>query len=77
MSTMSIRIPDSLHQRLREYAAKEGVSINQFITSAALEKIAVLSTVELLESRGLRASRSKFEAALRQVPDTEPDEADR
>jgi len=73
MSSMSIRLPNSLHQRLREYAAKEGVSINQFIASATLEKLSVLSTVEYLEARGARGSREKFENALAQVPDVDPD----
>jgi len=74
MSSMSIRLPNSLHQRLREYAEKEGVSINQFITSAALEKLAVLSTGEYLEARGSRGSRKKFERALAQVPVSDPRE---
>lgn len=73
MSTLSIRLPKSLHQRLRQYAEKEGVSINQFITSAALEKIAALSTLEYLETRAERGSREKFEAALNLVPDVESD----
>lgn len=73
MSTMSIRLPNSLHKRLREYARKEGVSINQFITSATLEKLASISTQEYLEARGARGSREKFDAALAQVPDIDPD----
>ncbi|MDN5850114.1 MAG: type II toxin-antitoxin system HicB family antitoxin [Nitrococcus sp.] len=77
MSTMSIRLPNSLHQRLREYAEKEGVSINQFIASAALEKLAALSTLEYLEARAARGGREKFEGALAQVPDAEPDPMER
>ncbi|HET9679234.1 MAG TPA: toxin-antitoxin system HicB family antitoxin [Gammaproteobacteria bacterium] len=77
MSTMSIRLPNSLHQRLRGFADREGVSINQFITSATLEKLAALSTQEYLEARGERGSRKKFDAALAQVPDVEPDSVDR
>ena len=40
MSTISLRLPDSLHQTLRELAAKEKVSINQLITLAVAEKAA-------------------------------------
>jgi predicted transcriptional regulator len=77
MSTLSIRLPDSLHRRLREFAQKDDVSINQFITSAVLEKVAALSTLEYLEARAKRGSRKKFEAALSRVPDVAPDEEDR
>lgn len=77
MSTMSVRLPSSLHQRLREYAEKEGVSINQFIASAALEKLSALSTEECLEARAAKGSREQFESALDQVPDTKPDPLER
>ena len=77
MSTMSVRMPNSLHQRLREYADKDNISINQFVTSAVTEKLAALSTLEYLQARGRNASRERFEAALQQVPDAEPDPADK
>lgn len=73
MSTMSVRISNSLHQRLREFAQKDNVSINQFITSAVTEKLAALSTLEYLQARGELGSRAGFDAALAQIPDTEPD----
>ncbi len=39
MSTLSIRLPDSLHKQVRELAAKEGISINHFVATAVAEKI--------------------------------------
>lgn len=72
MSTMSIRLPDSLHRRLREYAQKDDVSINQLITTAVAEKMAALSTHEYLEARAKRGSRKRFEAVLALVPDSKP-----
>jgi hypothetical protein len=74
---MSVRMPNSLHKRLREFALKDNVSINQFITSAVTEKLAALSTLEYLEARAKKGSRAKFEAALQQVPGVEPDELKR
>jgi predicted transcriptional regulator len=74
MSTMSFRMPDSLHERLRNAARKDHVSINQFISSAVTEKLAALQTLEYLETRAKKGSRAAFEAALRQVPDVEPEE---
>ncbi len=32
MSTISLRLPDSLHKQVRKLAEKESVSINQLIT---------------------------------------------
>ena len=77
MSTLIVRLPNSLHQRLRECAEREGTSINQLISSAVAEKLSVLLTVDYLEERAQRSGRKKFEAALRTVPDVEPEGFDR
>ncbi|MBI2298247.1 MAG: toxin-antitoxin system HicB family antitoxin [Armatimonadetes bacterium] len=76
MSTISLRLPESVHRRVRELAAAEEVSINQFITSAVIEKMAALLTVDYLRQRAARGDRAKFERALAVVPDVPPDEGD-
>lgn len=38
MSTISLRLPDSLHKQVRKLAEQESVSINQLITLALAEK---------------------------------------
>jgi uncharacterized protein (DUF1778 family) len=76
MSTISIRLPESLHDGIREAARREGISINQFIASAAGEKLAAWATEEHLAARARRGDRVKFEAALSRVPDREPDSED-
>ncbi len=77
MSTLSLRLPDYLHDSVRELAEQEGVSINQLITLAVAEKISALKTEDYLEKRAKRGSRAKYEAALAKVPDVEPEEYDR
>jgi len=77
MSTLSVRLPNSLHDKLRELARREGTSINQFVSSAVAEKLAALLTEELLEKRAQHGTRRKFDAVLRTVPDVEPAANDR
>ena len=72
MSTISLRLPDSLHDQVRELAKQENVSINQFITLALAEKISALVTEDYLAERASRGSRDKFEQAMAQVADVEP-----
>lgn len=72
MSSLSLRLPDSLHAKLRELAEQDGVSINQFIATAAAEKAAALLTVKYLEERGRRADARVFDQVLARVPDAEP-----
>lgn len=76
MSALSLRLPSSLHKQVRELARREGISINQLITTALAEKMSALMTVEYLEERAARGSRERFEAVLARVPDREPDEGD-
>ncbi|MBS3956268.1 MAG: toxin-antitoxin system HicB family antitoxin [Clostridiales bacterium] len=76
MSTISLRLPESLHNKVRELAKEENVSINQLITTALAEKMAALMTVAYLEERATSGDRAKFERAMGKVCDVEPDEAD-
>ena len=77
MSTLSLRIPNSLHEQIRQLAKREGISINQFVASAAAEKMAALLTEEYIEERAKRASSKKFQKVLRKIPDVEPEDYDR
>ena len=77
MSKISLRLPDSLHRGIKELTSKEGISINQFVATAVAEKMAALMTEDYLQERARRGSREKYEAALAQIPDVEPDEYDR
>jgi predicted transcriptional regulator len=77
MSTLSVRLPESLHKRLKEMADKEGVSMNQFITLAVSEKVSSLLTVDYLKERAKKGDQNTFEELLKKVPDTEPEEFDK
>lgn len=76
MSTISLRLPESLHKKVRELAKAEDVSINQLISTALAEKMSALMTVEYLEERAARGDRGKFERAMGKVRDSEPDDSD-
>ena len=72
MSTLSLRLPASLHHKIRELSERDEVSINQFIATAVAEKAAALLTVEYLEARGRRGSRTQFDRILARVPNVPP-----
>jgi hypothetical protein len=74
---MSVRIPESLHETVRQLAKRDHVSINQFITTALAEKVSALMTEDYLEQRARRGDRQKFETALAGVADVEAEEEDR
>ncbi len=77
MSALSLRLPKTLHEQLRELAQEEGISVNQFVMLAVAEKVASISTIDYLEKRAKRGSREKFLEILSKAPAVEPEEFDR
>jgi len=77
MTVLSLRLPKTMYNHLREVAETEGVSMNQFVTLAVAEKIATLDTLDYLEERAKRGSREKLLAILDKAPDVEPEDYDK
>ena len=69
MSNINLRLPEYLHEHIRELAKQEGVSINQLITLAVAEKVSALGAVSYLEDRASRASEQAFKDVLASIPD--------
>jgi predicted transcriptional regulator len=76
MSTLSLRLPDSLHQAVKDLAERENASINQVISTALAEKVSALLTEDFFNERSGRGSKNKFVKALKSVPSTAPDKGD-
>ncbi len=76
MSTLSLRLPESLHEGVKKLAKQDNISINQFIATALAEKMSALTTETYLAERAQRGNRKKFEDVLAKIPDIEPDEHD-
>jgi len=76
MSTISLRLPDSLHEEIRKLANRENVSINQLATLAIAEKVAALETADYLLGRAAKADKKKFLRAMAKVADKAPEKED-
>ncbi len=72
MSTVTVELPDSLKNAIEELAAKEGFSVNQFLASAAGEKLAVMKTMDYLRSEAAAGRREDFEKYLAASPNGPP-----
>ncbi|MEI8266247.1 MAG: YlcI/YnfO family protein [Betaproteobacteria bacterium] len=48
MTALTIRLPTSVHLKIKELAVRDGVSVNQFIASAVAEKMASVLTLDYL-----------------------------
>ena len=72
MSTVSLRLPNFLHKEVKGIAKEEGISTNQFITTALAEKMSTLKTQKYLEQRATRRSRDKFDNVLSKISNNHP-----
>lgn len=77
MSTVSLRLPRSIHERIKELAKRDGTSINQFLATAAAEKVAALDAADYLEARARKGTRARFLELVRRAPDVESEPQDR
>jgi hypothetical protein len=77
MSVVQVQIPDSLHKSLSDLASRDGISIDQFISTAVAEKLSALMTEGYLQDRARSGDRVKYDAILAKVPDVEPEVYDR
>ena len=77
MSALMIQLPDSLHGKLREFAAADGTSVEQLVAAAAAEKVAaMLEGAQYLRREAALASREDFERVLAKVPSVPPEACD-
>jgi hypothetical protein len=77
MTQLNITIPDSIFHGVQALAAKDNMSIDQFVALALGEKMSALMTEDYLLQRAKRGQRDKFLEVLEIAPDVEPIEEDR
>lgn len=68
MTTLSVRLPPSIHQKIKELAERDSISVNQFIASAAAEKMAAVMTDGYMKAEAALGKRADFEHQLSLVP---------
>ena len=75
-STLTLRLPKSLHSTIKKQAKADGVSINQFLVTAAAEKLSALLTQDYLEKEAAQGKREDFIKVLKAVPHVKPEAYD-
>ena len=70
----SIAVPEDLYNKTAELAAKDHVSVEEFVSALLTSRLA---NREYIETRAQLFSREEFERALGEIPDVEPEPYDR
>jgi hypothetical protein len=77
LTKLTFQLPESLHRTIQALADREWYSVDQFLASAAAEKVAALQTLDYLRSEAARGRREDFERFLAAVGDREPIDTNR
>jgi predicted transcriptional regulator len=72
MSTMSLRLPDYLHNNIREIADNEHISVNQLVMTAIAEKVSALATEKYLNTMAAKGSVQAFDSVMAKVKNRPP-----
>lgn len=76
MKTLQVRLPDSVHGRLKNLAKQEGVSLNQVLVTAASNEVVRQETREFFAQAAAQYDPQAFAGALAAVPDVPPVKGD-
>ncbi len=74
MTYLQIKLPDSLLKNLQKIAEEDNISLEEFVTSAISEKIALNESY--LQERAQKGNQAKYQAILAKVPNIKPESYD-
>ena len=77
MKTIQVRLPDHIHERLRELAKEEGISLNSFIVSSVSNEVIRQETRDFFRDAAAGYDPQAFAEALAAVADAQVVESDR
>jgi hypothetical protein len=67
MGRLTVRLPDTLHQQLRQIAEDENISMNQYIVYALTRQVTLAYTVKPVPETELREQRAAYTALLQSL----------
>ena len=72
MSSITIQLPDSIRREVEALAQRDGISPEQFLMTAAAEKVSALRTVEFLKAEAAQGRQEDWDYVLSRVPARPP-----
>ena len=77
LSTYPLRLPRSIRASLDRVSKRDGVSINQFVSIAVAEKLAMMEAQTYFVERQARADVAAFDTVMARAGGEPPREGDR
>ena len=77
MKTIQIRVPEKIHEKIKELAKEEGIFIHNFIVSSVSNEVIRQETRDFFKQASSEFNPSAFAEALAAIPDSPVQESDR
>jgi predicted transcriptional regulator len=77
MKTIQVRLPDHIHERLKELAKEEGISINRLIVSSVSNEVIRQETRDFFKKAAAAFDPKAFAEVLAAIPDKPVQESDK
>ena len=70
MKTLQVRLPDHIHEKVKDLAKDEGISMNNFIVSSISNEVVRQETRDFFKKAASNFDPQVFAEALAAIPDT-------
>jgi predicted transcriptional regulator len=77
MKAIQVRLPDTIHHKLKSLAKEEGISINNFIVSSISNEVIRQETRDFFKKAAAHFKPEDFAEALAAIPDVPVSESDK
>ncbi len=77
MKAIQVRLPDHIHEKLKELAKEEGISLNNFIVSSISNEVIRQETRDFFKKAAANFDLQEFAKVLGTIPDISVPESDK
>ena len=77
MKAIQVRLPDHIHEKLKELAKEEGISLNNFIVSSVSNEVVRQETRDFFKKAAANFDPHEFAKVLGAIPDVPVPESDK
>ncbi len=77
MKAIQVRLPDHIHEKLKDLAKEEGISLNNFIVSSISNEVIRQETRDFFKKAAANFDPKAFAVVLGAIPDAPVPESDK
>lgn len=76
MKKIQVRLPENIHERVKELAHEEGISMNSFIVASVSNEVIRQETRDFFRNAAASFDNQAFADALAAIPDAPSQQSD-